>query len=318
MNILVTGGAGFIGSHLTERLLAQGHRVRVLDNLSTGKLENLPEHSALTFIKGDICDAVLVDECMDGVEVVYHLAAVASVQASVDDPLGTHRSNLVGTVNLLEAARQQRISRFFYASSAAVYGDTTDLPIREDIPLNPLTPYAIDKLSGEYYLKYYAKQAGFAGIAFRFFNIYGPRQDPSSPYSGVISIFTDRAVAQKPITVFGDGGQSRDFVFVKDLVGILTQGLEVPLEAIAVVNIGGGASVTLLDLLEALETILARPLDRRYDAPRAGDIRHSLADTSRLQALFGRVPATPLTTGLEQILNFERDLVTLSPDRQGS
>lgn len=318
MNILVTGGAGFIGSHLTERLLKQGHRVRVLDNLSTGKLDNLPRHPALTFIKGDVCDALLVDECMDGVEVVYHLAAVASVQASVDDPLGTHRSNLVGTINLLESARQQRVSRFFYASSAAVYGDTTDLPIGEDTPLNPLTPYAIDKLSGEYYLKYYAKQSGFSGIAFRFFNIYGPRQDPSSPYSGVISIFTDRALTRRPITIFGDGEQSRDFVFVKDLVDVLVQGLEVPLEDVAVVNVGGGASVTLLDLLSALETILARPLHRKHEAPRAGDIRHSLADTSALREFFGRVPATSLTAGLEQILNHERELVTPSLDRRVS
>ncbi len=305
MTILVTGGAGFIGSHLCERLLAEGHRVRVIDNLSSGKRANLPEHPSLELVVGDICDAALVKGAMEGAEVVYHLAAVASVKASIDDPLGTHQSNLVGTVQLLEEAGRCGVERVVYASSAAVYGDCRELPIREASPLAPLSPYAIDKLAGEHYLRYYARRFGFSAIALRFFNIYGPRQDPSSPYSGVISVFCDRLASQRGIDVFGDGLQTRDFVYVGDLVEVLWCALELPLSEVEVVNVGSGQATSLLELVAVLEGLAGRTLERRHLEARTGDIRHSLADVRRLKALVGYVPATPLDEGLRDILEYQ-------------
>ena len=303
MKILVTGGAGFIGSHLIERLLAAGHGVRVLDNLSTGKRHNLPQHAGLEFIEGDIGDAVTVDRCMPGIQAVVHLAAVASVQASIDDPRATHRSNFDGTLNLLEAAHTAGVKRFLYASSAAVYGDTSVIPVSEEARLNPLSPYAADKLAGEHYLRYYFHKHGLAGTAFRFFNIYGPRQDPSSPYSGVISIFVERLRQGKPVTVFGDGQQTRDFVYVGDLADLLATSLARPALVGATVNVGTGAENSLLQLLDILESASGCVLERQHAPARVGDIVRSCADVTRLQQLAGKIPATPFRAGLQSLLS---------------
>jgi UDP-glucose 4-epimerase len=303
MKILVTGGAGFIGSHLIERLLAMGHAVRVLDNLSTGKRANLPAHALLEFVQGDVGDYATVVAAIQGVQAVVHLAAVASVQASIDDPLATHRSNFDGTLNLLEAARAAGVQRFLYASSAAVYGDTSALPVGEDTPLNPLSPYAADKLAGEHYLRYYFSKHGLKGTAFRFFNIYGPRQDPSSPYSGVISIFVERLRQGNPVTLFGDGRQTRDFVYVGDLADLLAASLGQPALAGRVVNVGTGVESSLLLLLEVLESLSGRVIERRHEAARIGDIVRSCADVSTLRALVGKTPATPIQQGLLSLLS---------------
>ena len=305
MTILVTGGAGFIGSHLVERLLAAGHSVRVLDNLSTGKRENLPPHPALDIQIGDIRDLGAVQTAVRGVTAVYHLAAVASVQASIDDPVGTHGANLVGTLYLLEAGRHAGVTRFIYASSAAVYGDTTQLPIAESVALRPLSPYAADKLAGEHYLHFYAAKYGLRPTAFRFFNIYGPRQDPSSPYSGVISIFVNRARAGLPVTIFGDGSQTRDFVYVGDLVEVLYAALDNASMTGQTMNVGRGIECTLLELLAKLEVVLGKPIERKHDAPRIGDIAKSRADVRKLQALLGWVPQTDLQVGLARLVAFE-------------
>lgn len=302
MRVLITGGAGFIGSHMCELCLRQGHAVRVIDNLSTGKRENLPPHPRLEFIEGDVGDAATVQAAMIGIEAVVHLAAVASVQASIDDPIGTHRTNFDGTLNLLQAARVNNVKRFIYASSAAVYGDTERLPVGEDAPLNPLSPYAADKLAGEHYLKYYQRKHGLAGTAFRFFNIYGPRQDPSSPYSGVISIFVERLRHQQGVTLFGDGQQTRDFVYVGDLVGILYAALLRSELAGAVLNVGTGKQQSLLDLLSYLEAMSGRKIPRTHAPARIGDIVHSRADVARLRAAMGAVPQTPLAEGLKALL----------------
>ena len=205
--ILVTGGAGFIGSHLVEALLAKGYKVRVLDNLSTGKVGNLPVGNAhLDLIVGDVADSAVVEEAMRDCSAVVHLAAVASVQASVDDPVATHQSNFVGTLNVCEHMLTAGIKRVVFASSAAIYGNNGEgSAIDEDTPKSPLTPYASDKLSSEYYLDFYRREHGLEPVILRFFNIFGPRQDPSSPYSGVISIFTERAISQKPVAIFGAG-----------------------------------------------------------------------------------------------------------------
>ena len=302
MNVLITGGAGFIGSHLAEHLLAAGNSVRVLDNLSTGKRENLPDHPLLEFVQGDIRDKRLVSESAHGMDAIVHLAAVASVQASVDDPTGTHETNFDGTLYLLEAARKENIRRFLYASSAAVYGDNTRLPLVEEEILNPLSPYAADKLAGEYYLRFYHAKFGIETTAFRFFNIFGPRQDPSSPYSGVISIFIERVSRGEPVTVFGDGRQTRDFVYVGDLVKLLVQALTRAETAGQVINVGRGKQCSLLELLEALEKLTGKPIERKFAAARLGDIVHSRADISRLVRLLGKAPETDIVTGLGEIL----------------
>jgi UDP-glucose 4-epimerase len=302
MRVLITGGAGFIGSHLCRTLLDAGDDVRVLDNLSTGKRENLPEHRALEFVAGDVRDVQQVSSACAGCDVVVHLAAVASVQASVEDPAGTHATNFLGTLNLLEAARRKGARRFIYASSAAVYGNTTQLPVSEDAVLSPLSPYASDKLAGEHYLFFYGRKYGLACTAFRFFNVYGPRQDPSSPYSGVISIFVDRMLAGRAVTIFGDGKQTRDFVYVGDLVDILAGALADSRTAGHVINVGRGVECSLLRVLEELERIFERTVERQYEPARLGDIRSSCADVTRLQRLMGDVPSTPIGTGLERLV----------------
>ena len=304
MKVLITGGAGFIGSHLAEHLLAAGNSVRVLDNLSTGHQDNLPAHSQLEFIQGDIRDRRQVFDTARGVQAIVHLAAVASVQASVDDPTGTHETNFDGTLNLLEAARKENIRRFLYASSAAVYGDNTQLPLIEDEKLNPLSPYAADKLAGEFYLRFYHAKFAIETTSFRFFNIYGPRQDPSSPYSGVISIFMNRISQGKSVTIFGDGQQTRDFVYVGDLVNLLAQAIDRPETAGQVINVGRGKQCSLLELLAALETLTGKPVERKFSAARIGDIVHSCADTRRLVRLLGKAPETDMMTGLSEILRY--------------
>jgi UDP-glucose 4-epimerase len=303
MRVFVSGGAGFIGSHLTERLLARGHAVLVYDNLSTGKWENLPvTRGDLEFIQGDIRNASLVSELMQGMDAAVHLAAVASVQASIDDPVTTHQTNFDGTVNMLQAARQDGINRFLYASSAAVYGDTAEIPVSEDAIPNPLSPYAADKLAGEECMLDYYNRFGIEATSFRFFNIYGPRQDPTSPYSGVISIFVDRLLKNKPVTIFGDGAQTRDFVYVSDLVDLLVMALEEPHGAGGIFNVGTGMRHSLLELLDNLEKLSGKKIERRQEPARSGDILHSCADITRLRQIFKSVPSTPFDLGLKKLL----------------
>lgn len=301
--ILVTGGAGFIGSHLVDALLAKGYGVRVLDDLSTGKVSNLPvDNPQLQLVVGDVADGAALAEAMHGCGAVVHLAAVASVQASVEDPVRTHQSNFIGTLRVCEAMVAAGIRRVVFASSAAVYGNNGEgTPINEDTPKSPLTPYAADKLASEYYLDFYRRQHGLEPVILRFFNIFGPRQDPSSPYSGVISIFSERAKRARPITVFGDGGQTRDFVYVEDLVNILVQGLEHPAPAADATNVGLSGVTTLNDLIAALEQISGQPLDVSHGAARSGDIRHSKADNRRLLERFDLGTPTSLTEGLARL-----------------
>ena len=300
--VLITGGAGFIGSHLTDRLLDAGLEVRVLDNLSTGKRKNLPANSSLEFIEGDIRDAQTVNRCVEGVAAVVHLAAVASVQASIDQPMETHRTNFDGTLNLLEAARVRGVKRLLYASSAAIYGDAATVPVSEATVPSPLSPYAVDKLSGEYYLRYYFTQFGLATTAFRFFNIYGPRQDPASPYSGVISIFVDRMRRDQPVTVFGEGSQTRDFFYVADLAELLARAVRGSEGVGGVFNVGTGTRHSLLQLLSQLEKLSGKRIEKNHAPPRPGDIQHSCADVSRLKRIFGSLPVTPFDEGLKKLL----------------
>lgn len=301
--ILVTGGAGFIGSNLVDALLARGHAVRVLDDLSTGKRSNLPHHPSLEFLEGDVAVAEQVGQAVLGCKAVVHLAAVASVQASVERPLETHRSNLVGTLNVCEAMREAGVRRVVFASSAAVYGNNGEgRAIDEATPPAPLTPYAADKLASEHYLDFYRRQHALEPAVFRFFNIYGPRQDPSSPYSGVISIFTERARQGQPISVFGDGEQTRDFVFVGDLVEILIQALERDRLEDGVVNVGLNEAVSLNQLLSFIGDVLGGLPPVHYQAARPGDIRHSRADNSRLRQRYGMGQPTGMREGLARLM----------------
>ncbi|VXB49678.1 NAD-dependent dehydratase [Pseudomonas sp. 8AS] len=302
--ILITGGAGFIGSHLADALLAAGYRVRVLDNLSTGKRSNLSlDNPRLELLEGDVADAALVRQAVDGCQAVAHLAAVASVQASVDDPVSTHQSNFIGTLNLCETMREAGVRRVVFASSAAVYGNNGEgVAVREDTPKAPLTPYAADKLASEHYLDFYRRQHGLEPAIFRFFNIFGPRQDPSSPYSGVISIFTERALAGLPISVFGDGEQTRDFFYVADLVPLLVQALRMPQVAVGAVNVGHNQAVSLNQLLAAIRAVLGQLPTVSHGAARPGDIRHSRADNGLLLERFACAPGTPLQVGLARLL----------------
>ncbi|HKS13398.1 MAG TPA: NAD-dependent epimerase/dehydratase family protein [Pseudomonas sp.] len=306
--ILITGGAGFIGSHLSDALLAKGHSVRILDDLSTGKRSNLQLHNPrLELIEGDVADAALVTRAVAGCQAVVHLAAVASVQASVEDPVKTHQSNFIGTLNVCEAMRLGGIRRVLYASSAAVYGNNGEgQSITEDTPKAPLTPYAVDKLAGEQYLDFYRRQHGLDPVVFRFFNIFGPRQDPSSPYSGVISIFAERATNGAPITVFGDGEQTRDFLYVGDLVQVMLRALALEEVQEGAVNIGLNQATSLNQLLAALEEVVGSLPPVSYGAARPGDIRHSRADNQRLLARFGLPEPTPIVDGLASLLGKAR------------
>ncbi|WP_288502093.1 NAD-dependent epimerase/dehydratase family protein [Pseudomonas sp. UBA5568] len=302
--ILITGGAGFIGSHLSDALLARGYAVRIVDDLSTGKRDNLQlDHPLLEFVEGDVADAKLVQRAAAGCQAVVHLAAVASVQASVDDPVRTHQSNFIGTLNVCEAMRVHGVRRVLFASSAAVYGNNGEgQSIAEDTPKAPLTPYAVDKLASEQYLEFYRRQHGLEPVIFRFFNIFGPRQDPSSPYSGVISIFSERAVQGQPITVFGDGEQTRDFLYVGDLVQVMVQALEQAQVEEGAVNIGLNQATSLNQMLAALQQVVGSLPAVSYTTPRSGDIRHSRADNRRLLARFDFQRATSMVEGLARLL----------------
>ncbi len=302
--ILITGGAGFIGSNLAEALLEQGYSLRILDDLSSGKRGNLAlDNPRVELIEGDVADAALVARVMRGCQAVVHLAAVASVQASVEDPVRTHQSNFIGTLNVCEAMRQAGVKRVLFASSAAVYGNNGEgESIVEDTAKSPLTPYASDKLASEQYLDFYRRQHGLEPVIFRFFNVFGPRQDPSSPYSGVISIFCERALKGLPITIFGDGEQTRDFIYVGDLVQILLQALKAPQVQEGAVNVGLNRATTLKQMLVALGEVVGALPPVTYEPARSGDIRHSRANNQRMLERFALPEPTPMSVGLARLL----------------
>jgi UDP-glucose 4-epimerase len=303
MRALVTGGAGFIGSHIGQRLLSLGHEVVVLDNLFTGSIENVEAVGpGVHFVQGDVRDLAVVEEHARGCDVVFHQAAIVSVPLSVERPQESHDVNIQGTLNVLQAARAAKVRRVVFASSAAIYGQEPTLPKREDMLPAPISPYGVEKMTGEHYLATWSKLFGVETVALRYFNVFGPRQDPKSPYSGVISIFVDRILAGKPITFFGDGSQTRDFVYIANVVDANLLAATTPGVSGRVFNVACGRSITLLELGSLIERAAARNVERVFAEPRAGDIEHSLADITRARNELGYEPKVDVETGLRDLI----------------
>jgi len=299
---VVTGGAGFIGSHLAGELAKCGYQVIILDDLSTGKrgnIEPILTQGNVQFIEGSITNLSLVNKLFQNVDFIFHLAAIPSVPRSIENPLVSHNVNITGTLNVLMAARDNKVGKVVYASSSATYGDTPTLPKREDMLSNPQSPYAVTKLAGEYYCRVFQEVYGLPTVCLRYFNVYGPRQDPNSSYAAVIPRFIQRALKGDALEIFGDGEQTRDFTFVKDVVeaNILTA----ESDATGVFNIGTGKRVSINELARLLTKLTGKDIKPIHGEPRTGDIKHSLADISRAKQ-FGYNPKYNLEKGLREAI----------------
>ena len=303
---LVTGGAGFIGSHLCEELARRGERVRVVDSLITGKRANLAHVPGVEFIEGDLADVDVAHRAAAGVDYVLHQAAIPSVPRSVSDPITSNRSNIDATLNILVAARDAGVKRLVYAGSSSAYGDQPTLPKHEDMPTKPLSPYALQKLVGEQYLALFTKLYGLDTVTTRYFNVFGPRQDPSSPYSGVISLFISALLEARQPIIYGDGEQTRDFTYVANVVDGVLRACHAPGIAGEVMNVATGGRISLNELLRTLCELLGVRTQAVFEEPRAGDVRDSQADVSRAKALTGYVPLVDLREGLEKTLAWFR------------
>jgi UDP-glucose 4-epimerase len=304
MRVLVTGGAGFIGSHLVEGLLTRGHSVRVLDNYSTGRRENLSHWMGdIEIMDGDLRDEEQINKAVSGMDWVFHLAAFISVPESLIDPGTCYSVNVTGTVNLLEAAHRFGVQKVVLASSTAVYGNPADFPTTEDSLLQPLSPYAVSKQVNEIYARLYTQAFNLPVVPLRFFNVYGPRQPPDSPYAAVIPIFVDLLVSGRPITIYGDGNQSRDFIYVKDVVEANLKAAQME-TAGEPINICSGHETTLLDLLEELSEMTPHPPDVRFSPARPGDIYRSIGSPVKAQADLGFRATTSLADGLRETINW--------------
>ena len=303
---LVTGGAGFIGSHLTEALRRRGAFVRVVDNLITGHRENLAHVDGVEFVEGDLADLDVARRAVEGIDLVLHQAAIPSVPRSVSDPITSHRANVDATLNVLVAARDAGVKRVVYAASSSAYGNTATLPKHEDMPSAPLSPYALQKLVGEQYMQLFTRLYGLETVSIRYFNVFGPRQDPSSPYSGVISIFTRALIEGRSPTIYGDGEQTRDFTYVANVVDGVLRACDAPEAAGHVINVATGTRISLNQLFSALAELLGSPLEPTYGEPRAGDVRDSQADIGKARRLLGYEPVVPFEDGLRLTIDWFR------------
>ena len=308
---LVTGGAGFIGSHLVEELVRRGERVRVVDSLVTGHRENLSSVAGrIEFIEGDLAEADVAAAAAAGVDYVLHQAAIPSVPRSVAEPVFCHRANVDATLNLLVAARDAGIRRLVFAGSSSVYGNIAVLPTREDLPLDPLTPYALQKSMGEQYLKLFTSLYGLETVSTRYFNVFGPRQDPSSPYSGVISVFIRALLDGRTPTIYGDGEQTRDFTYVANVVDGVLKACHAPGIAGGVINVATGGRVSLNALFGTLRSLTGAAVVPAYGPARTGDVRHSQADISRARTMLGYSPTVDFADGLARTLDWARQTVS--------
>jgi len=304
MKYLVTGGAGFIGSHIVEALVQHHHDIVILDNLFSGNFANIHsflEKENVTFVQGSVTDLPLLQQLSEGADGIFHEAAIASVQQSIQNPLETHDINSTGTLNVLIAARDCGVKKVVCASTAAVYGDNPILPKQEDMMPEPLSPYAVSKLTGEYYCSVFSQMYGLKTISLRYFNVFGPRQDPSSEYSGVISKFIAQARQRKPITIFGDGEQTRDFVFVRDVVSANILAMESGVQG--VFNVGCGGQTSLNELAETVKTIVGIDVPVIYEPSREGDIKKSVADISKAKEILRYAPEYSVSEGLEHTVS---------------
>jgi nucleoside-diphosphate-sugar epimerase len=310
-NYLVTGGAGFIGSHLSEELVRRGHRVRVVDSLITGKRANLAHLPEVEFLLGDLAEGDIARRAVEGIDVVLHQAAIPSVPRSVEDPVTSNRANIDATVNLLVAARDAKVTRVVYAGSSSAYGNQPTLPKVEDMPTAPLSPYALQKLVAEQYCQMFTELYGLETVTTRYFNVFGPRQDPSSPYSGVISLFISAMSAGRLPTIYGDGEQTRDFTYVANVVDGVLRAAEAPNVSGQVINVATGGRISLNQLFDVIQQLTGLEGRPTYLPVRAGDVRDSQADISKARTLLGYSPRVSFEDGLAETLRwFTADKVT--------
>ncbi len=308
MEYLVTGGAGFIGSHLVEALLKSGQKVRVLDNFSTGKRQNIGSFIRdIELIEGDIRDPDAISKAVRGVDVILHEAAVPSVPRSVREPQFTHDVNINGTLGLLVAAKENGVSRFVYASSSSAYGDTPTLPKVEEMPPAPLSPYAVQKLMGEYYTRVFYLVYGLPTVALRYFNVFGPRQDPSSEYAAVIPKFITRMMAKTPPLIYGDGTQTRDFTYIENVVSANMLAVDRAHCLGEVMNVSTGQGLDLIELAKTIGRVMGAGLDPIFEPAREGDIKHSFGDIAKAERLLGYSVRVDLEEGLSRTVRWYLD-----------
>ena len=305
-NYLVTGGAGFIGSHLAEELLRRGHSVRVADSLITGKHANLAHLPAVEFVEGDLAELDVARRAVEGCEFVLHQAAIPSVPRSVKDPITSNRANVDATLNVAVAARDAGVRRVVFAGSSSEYGDTPTLPKREDMPPNPMSPYALQKVIGEQYLQMFTRLYGLETVSIRYFNVFGPRQDPSSPYSGVISVFATALIENRPPTIYGDGEQTRDFTYVANVVDGVLRACGAPEANGEAINVATGSRISLNELFRMMRAITGGDVEPIYAPARQGDVRHSQADISKARHLLGYEPTVSFEEGLKRTIEWYR------------
>src|SRR5450759_4644102 len=303
---LVTGGAGFIGSHLAEELVRRGHQVRVADNLSTGKRSNLDHIKKVEFLEGDLADFPFAQRAADGVQYVLHQAAIPAVPRSVKDPIASNRANVDATLNLLVAARDAGVTRLVFAGSSSEYGDTPTLPKREDMPESPLSPYALQKVVGEQYLQMFTRLYGLETVSIRYFNVFGPRQDPTSPYSGVISVFATALLEKRSPTIYGDGEQTRDFTYIANVVDGVLRACDAPGASGEVINVATGGRISLNQLFKTMRELVGGSVEPTYAEARSGDVKDSQADIAKAKRILGYEPIVSFEEGLKRTVEWYR------------
>jgi len=304
---LVTGGAGFIGSHLCEELIRRGERVRVVDSLITGKRENLAHLPQVEFLQGDLADIDVARRAVQGIEYVLHQAAIPSVPRSVEDPVTSNRANIDASLSVLVAARDAGVRRVVYAGSSSAYGNSETLPKVETMPTAPLSPYALQKLVAEQYCQMFTSLYGFETVTIRYFNVFGPRQDPSSPYSGVISLFISALCEDRRPTIYGDGEQTRDFTYVANVVDGVLRACHAPGASGEIINVATGGRISLKQLFEVVKRKVGSQLEPIYSEPRAGDVRDSQADIGKAERLLGYTPSVSFDDGLGRTVAWYRE-----------
>src|SRR3954462_9853573 len=309
---LVTGGAGFIGSHLTTELTRRGHTVRVVDNLATGKRSNLEHVSGVEFLEGDLADETAARRAANGMDYVLHQAAIPSVPRSVKDPITSNRANVDATLNILVAARDAGVKRLVFAGSSSAYGNPPTLPKHEDMPTNPLSPYALQKVVGEQYLQMFTKLYGLETVSIRYFNVFGPRQDPTSPYSGVISVFATALIENRSPKIYGNGEQTRDFTYVANVVDGVLRACDANGASGEVINVATGGRISLNQLFRTMRGLVGASVEPTYEEERAGDVRDSQADISKAQRLLGYSPTISFEEGLRQTVEWYRTATALT------